>query len=73
VSVPDRAEIAWVEGESVIVNTGHPAHVVAERRRLLVYHERLAIFFALCQEAPVDPDRKLNLLNQALTEWARSA
>ena len=57
----------------MIVNTAHPAYAVAERRHLLTYHERLAISCALCQEAPIDPDSRLGLLNRALTEWPRTA
>ena len=72
ISDADRAEISWIEGDTVFINTGHPTYQLGVRRNLTGYHERFAIFFALCREAPVEPDEKFNLIELALTEWARS-
>ena len=69
VSDPSRPEVGWVEGDAVIINTAHPAYTTSERRRFLSYHEPLAIFYALCAEASVQPEEKLPLLNTALSEW----
>lgn len=68
----ERADMSWIEGDMLFINTAHPTFQLAERRGLLGYHERFAIYHALCQEAPIDPEEKLSLLVRALTEWSRS-
>ena len=72
VSDSEREEMSWVEGDTVFINNAHPTRELASRRGFLGYHERFAIFFALCQEAPVDADERLRLLARALTAWGRS-
>jgi hypothetical protein len=69
---PDRTEISWVEGNSVMINEAHPAHAKARREKVLDYHEHLAVLYALCQEALVEPEKQFNLLNRALTEWGKT-
>ena len=64
--------MSWIEGETLFINVAHSTYGLAERRNLLGYHERMAIYSALCQEAPVEPEEKLRLLMRALTEWSRS-
>ena len=71
IAEPGRSDIGWVTSDTVMINTSHPAYVLAERQRHLSYHERVAILFALCQEASVEPEEKFHLLNRALTEWAK--
>ena len=56
----------------MFINTAHPAYLKAGRRNLLGYHERLAIYYAVVAEAPVDPAEKLILVNQAITEWGKA-
>ena len=68
----ERADMSWIEGDTLFINTAHPTYQMAERRGLLGYHERFAIYHALCQEAPILTEEKLNLLERALTEWSRS-
>lgn len=72
VAEPDREEMSWLEGEVIMLNTAHPTYLKAEGRRLIAYHERFAIYMALCREATIDADEKLRLLERALTEWGRS-
>lgn len=67
----DRVDIGWVEGDSVVINTAHPAYAKAEHLRLLAYHERIAVYYALSHEAPLEPEQKLTILNRALTEWGK--
>ena len=45
------------------VQENYPLYWLAGRRHLLAYHERLSVFHALCQEAPVEPDEKLSLID----------
>ena len=71
VSAPDRPQICWLEGDTLAINTAHSLYVSSERRRFIPYHERFAIFYALAVEATVEPEHKLELLAQALTEWGR--
>lgn len=72
VSDRDRDEISWVEGDSVMINIGHSAYAKAESQRHLAYHERVAIYYALCLDAPVEADERLHLFNRVLTEWGKS-
>lgn len=67
----EREEISWVDGDTVFVNSAHPAYLKSERNHLLSYHERLAIFYAVCLEASIDPEEKLRLLNETLTAWGK--
>ncbi len=71
VSAPDRPQMSWIEGDTLAINTAHPLYVSSEKRRFIPYHERFAIFYALSVEATVEPEQKLDLLAQALTEWGR--
>ncbi len=71
VADPQRADVSWVDADTVAINTAHPVYLLAGRRNLLSYHERLAVYLALCKEAPVEPDERLGLLSRTLTEWGR--
>ena len=64
--------MSWVEADTVVINTAHPTYLRADRRRMIAYHERLAVYYALCLEAPVDPEERFTLLSRALTEWGNS-
>lgn len=66
-----RMDIGWVDGDSIVINTGHPTYTASARQRHTSYHERVAVYYALCQEAPIPAERRLSLFNQALTEWGK--
>lgn len=72
VADPQRKEMSWVSRDTVFINTAHATYAKAQREHQVAYHQRIAVFLALCQEASVEPDQKLELLARALYEWGRS-
>ena len=68
---PSRKEISWVAGDTVVINSEHVAYIKAAKERNLKYHQRIAILYALCKEASVEPEEQFDLLNKALTIWGK--
>lgn len=62
-----RPEMSWLEPDSVVVNTAHPAYVKSQREGQVKYHRRLAALLALCSGA-AEEDR-LELLSRAIAVW----
>jgi hypothetical protein len=64
---PARPEMSWLEPDSVVVNTAHPAYVKAQREGQVKYHRRLVALVAMCTGA-AEEDR-LELLRRAIAVW----
>jgi hypothetical protein len=59
--------MSWLEPDSVVVNTAHPAYTKAQREGQVKYHRRLVALVAMCTGA-AEEDR-LDLLRRAIAVW----
>ena len=64
---PARPDMSWLEPDSVVVNTAHPAYTKAQREGQVKYHRRLVALVAMCTGA-AEEDR-LDLLRRAIAVW----
>jgi len=72
-SVPDRVDLAWVDGDSVIINSGHPSYIKAESN---LFAKRVLCFFAIgsaIQRVMADPDSSQDLafVDRFMAAWGR--
>jgi len=71
VDAPDRAEMSWVDGDTILINSAHPAYQKAEQRGLTEYHNLTAIATSLViLKGPESPDEVFELVNKFMTGWA---
>lgn len=70
INVPERADISWMEGETVLINTAHPTYHKASEKKVLEYHNLFAVALAMLREVP-SAQEKLALLEQFMSEWGR--
>lgn len=67
---PERSDIAWMEGDTVLINTAHPAYHKAVEKKVLEYHDMFAVALAMLREVP-SAQEKLGLLERFMSEWGR--
>ncbi|HUI64861.1 MAG TPA: ATP-binding protein [Bacteroidota bacterium] len=70
VHASERADISWMEGETVLINTAHPTYHKAEEKKILEYHNLFAVALAMLREVP-SAQEKLALLEQFMSQWGR--
>ncbi len=73
VSAPDRLDLAWVDGNHVVINSGHPSYT---RVRSNATARRLHCFFALGTAvqrfiAAADNSRDLTFIDRLMAAWGR--
>jgi hypothetical protein len=67
---PDRNEISWMEGDTVFINTSHPAYHKAVEKKVIEYHDLFAVALAMLREVP-SAQEKLGLLEKFMAEWGK--
>jgi len=67
---PERGDISWTEGDTVLINTAHPAYRKAAERKAVEYHDLVAIALAMLREVP-SAQEKLALLEKFMGEWGK--
>lgn len=67
---PDRDAMSWMEGDTIYINTAHPAYGKAAERKFLDYHELLTIALAMVREVPTSQER-IDLLEQFMIRWGK--
>jgi len=67
---PDRDEISWTEGDTVLINTAHPAYRKSAEKKTVEYHDLVAIALAMLREVP-SAQEKLALLEKFMGEWGK--
>jgi hypothetical protein len=67
---PDRDAMSWMEGDTIYINTAHPAYGKAAERKFLEYHELLTIALAMVREVPTSQER-IDLLEQFMIRWGK--
>lgn len=64
--------LGWVDGDTVVINTGHPAFAKAEAGRLKFYHNLLSIVFGLLDERQGDPETDhLEIVDRFFATWGK--
>lgn len=67
---PERDEISWMEGDTVLINVAHPAYKKAVERKSVEYHNLIATVLALLRELPTAGE-KLVLLEKFVSGWGK--
>jgi hypothetical protein len=67
---PNRPDISWMEGDTVLINTAHATYSKAVEKRVLEYHNLFAVALAMLREVP-SAQEKLSLLEQFMSEWGK--
>jgi hypothetical protein len=67
---PERPDISWMEGDTVLINSAHPAYRKAIEKKVLEYHDMFAVALAMLREVP-SAQEKLGLLERFMSEWGR--
>ena len=60
--------MSWMEGDSVLINTAHPAYRKAVDKKITEYHELFAVAIAMLREVPTASE-KLELLEKFMSRW----
>jgi hypothetical protein len=69
---PER-RLGWVDGNTVVINTGHPAFTKAEAERLKFYHNLLSIVYGLLDERQGDDELKpLEVVDRFFAAWGKA-
>lgn len=69
----DHGKLGWVDGDTIVINTSHPAFAKAEPMRLKFYHNLLSIVFALLDERQGDAElQPLEIVDRFFAAWGRS-
>lgn len=69
-NVPDRAEMAWVEGNTVVVNTGHPAYIkVRSNSNARMLHNLFAIGSAIQRYLAAEGQTDLTFVDRMMRAW----
>ncbi len=62
--------LGWVDGDTVVINAGHPAFAKAEAERQKFYHNLLSIVYALLDERQGDSAfRPLEVIHRFFAAW----
>jgi hypothetical protein len=69
-SLPERKEISWMEGDTVLINTAHPTFVKAQEKKVAEYHNLVAVAVAMLREVPTG-EEKLGVLERFMSQWGR--
>jgi hypothetical protein len=67
---PDRDDISWMEGETVLINTAHPTFQKAVAKKVVEYHNLFAVAIAMLRDIPTATE-KLQLLEQFMSRWGK--
>lgn len=71
-SLPDQPELGFVDGDTVVLNSGHPAYEKAQRRGAVWYHHLMSVAWALTQEKGAESSNEgLALLGKFFTAWGK--
>ena len=62
--------MSWTEGDTVFINTAHPAYRKAVEKKTLEYHDLLAVALAMLREVPTTHER-IELLEKFMSGWGR--
>jgi len=69
-SLPDQAELGFVDGDTVVINSGHQAYEKAQSVGYVRYHQLMSVAWALTQEkGAATADEGLILLAHFLAAW----
>lgn len=69
--VPDRPELGWLRGTTLVINTGHPAYLRAHQSHAEAYHIMLTVGWILANH--LEPSRSpQQFLAQFLYRWGES-
>lgn len=70
---PTDSRLSWIDGETVVINSGHKAFKKAQNEGSKRYHYLLSIAMALVREsAPASPQDCLDLLNKFFVSWGET-
>ncbi len=70
---PTDLRLSWIDGETVVINSGHKAFKKAQNEGSKRYHYLLSIAMALVREsAPATPQDSLDLLNKFFVSWGET-
>ena len=70
VSAPDRDDLSWMEGDAVMINTAHPTYQKAASKKVVEYHDLIAVALAMLREVPTASE-KLELLERFMSRWGK--
>jgi hypothetical protein len=70
VASPEREDISWMEGDSVLINTDHPTYRKAVEKKIVEYHDLFAVALAMLREVPTASE-KLELLERFMSRWGK--
>lgn len=71
-SLPDQTELGFVDGETVVINSGHPAYDKAQNTGFVRYHQLMSVAWALTQEKGTESASEgLTLLANFLAAWGK--
>jgi len=69
-SLPDQAELGFVDGDTVVINSGHQAYEKAQSAGFVRYHQLMSVAWALTQEKGAESANEgLALLAHFLAAW----
>ncbi len=69
-SLPDQAELGFVDGDTVVINSGHHAYEKAQSAGFVRYHQLMSVAWALTQEKGAESANEgLVLLAHFLAAW----
>lgn len=67
---PEDPRLSWVDGDTVVINSGHKAFKKAHREGFSLYHYLLAVGTALVREsAPATPEDTLGRVARFFESW----
>jgi hypothetical protein len=69
-SSPQRGDMSWMEGDTVFINTAHPAYQKAAEKKVAEYHDLVAVAMAMLREVPTASE-KLELLEKFMSGWGK--
>jgi hypothetical protein len=70
VDAPGRPVMSWVDGDLVYINTAHPAYRKAVEKKVIEYHDLVAVAVAMLREVPTTQER-IELLERFMSGWGR--
>jgi len=71
-SLPDQAELGFVDGDTVVINSGHQAYEKAQSAGFVRYHQLMSVAWALTQEKGAESANEgLGLLANFLAAWGK--
>jgi hypothetical protein len=62
--------MSWMEGDTVFINTAHPAYQKAAEKKVAEYHDLVAVAMAMLREVPTASE-KLELLEKFMSGWGK--